>query len=217
MAIKEFQTLMARMGVKALPPEEGLTALEHLLSTNSPQTTVADIDWTLFKRIYEARGARSLLAEIKVETPPGKEEEQCSEILQQLSEASESDRYNLLTVFLQKEVGAVLGLKASRLPDLHRGFFDLGMDSLMVVELIKRLETAFATSLSATLMFELPTIKNLVDYIGKKVLGWNTTTTEPEVEEPTMDLAELQQLSETELEASIAAQLAQLEDLVGGN
>jgi acyl transferase domain-containing protein/acyl carrier protein len=217
MAIKEFQTLMARMGVKALPPEEGLTALEHLLSTNSPQTTVADIDWTLFKRIYEARGARSLLAEIKVETPPGKEEEQCSEILQQLSEASESDRYNLLTVFLQKEVGAVLELKASRLPDLHRGFFDLGMDSLMVVELIKRLETAFATSLSATLMFELPTIKDLVDYIGKEVLGWNTTTTEPEVEEPTMDLAELQQLSETELEASIAAQLAQLEDLVGGN
>ena len=221
MAIKEFQTLMTRMGVKALQPDKGLTALEYLLSTSSPQTTVADIDWTLFKRIYEARGARSLLAEIEVETPPDtKKEDSGSQILQQLSTASESDRHNLLTVFLQKEVGAVLGLKASQLPDLHRGFFDLGMDSLMVVELIKRLETAFATSLSATLMFELPTIKDLVDYIALEVLNWNTAKPKPEVEsEPTMnlaDIADIEQLSEAEVEASIAAQLAQLEDLVGG-
>ena len=222
MAIKEFQTLMTRMGVKALPPERGLTALEYLLSTSSPQTTVADIDWTLFKRIYEARGARSLLAEIEVETPPDTEqkEERGSEILQQLSEASQGDRALLLTVFLQKEVGAVLGLEASRLPDLHRGFFDLGMDSLMVVELIKRLEKAFVTSLSATLMFELPTIKDLVDYIAEEVLSWNTAKPEPEVEsEPATDptnIADIEQLSEEEVEASIAAQLAQLEDLVGG-
>ena len=233
MAIKEFQTLMTRMGVKALPPQGGLTALEYLLGTNSPQTTVADIDWTLFKRIYEARGARSLLdsvahggnpqdraesllSEIEVETPHTEKKERGSKILQQLSEANESDRYNLLTVFVQKEVGAVLGLEASRLPDLHRGFFDLGMDSLMVVELIKRLEKAFATSLSATLMFELPTIKDLVDYIALEVLGWNTAEPDLEVESEPEPMIDIEQLSEEEVEASIAAQLAQLEDLVGG-
>ena len=239
MAIAEFQTLMTRMGVKALQPNKGLAALEYLLSTSSPQATVADIDWTLFKRIYEARGARSLLDSVAARAntrqssyddlryalqgnPQDRaesllsenKEEPGSEILQQLSTATESDRHNLLTVFLQKEVGAVLGLEASRLPDLHRGFFDLGMDSLMVVELVKRLETAFATSLSATLMFELPTIKDLVDHIGKEVLGWSTVIEPPEVEELTIDLAELEQLSDAEVEASIAAQLAQLEDLV---
>ena len=216
MAIGEFQTLMTRMGVEALPPDKGLTALEYLLSTNSPQTVVADMDWTLFKRIYEARGARSLLAEIEVETPPDTEKERGSEILQQLSEASESDRHNLLTVFLQQEVGATLGLEASRLPELHRGFFDLGMDSLMVVELIKRLEKAFATSLSATLMFELPTIKDLVDYTAEEVLGWNTAKPELEVETESEPMIDIERLSEEEVEASIAAQLAQLEDLVGG-
>ena len=219
MVIEEFQTLMSRMGITALPPNLGLTALEYLLGTGSPQTTVADIDWALFKRIYEARGTQ-FLSEIEVETASDTEQkEESSEILQQLSEANESDRYSLLTVFLQKEVGAVLGLEASRLPDLHRGFFDLGMDSLMVVELIKRLETAFATSLSATLMFELPTIKDLVDYIAEEVLNWNVAEPEPEVEsEATTDLADIadiEQLSEEEIEASIAAQLAQLEDLVG--
>ena len=221
MAIEEFQTLMTRMGVKTLPPDKGLIALEYLLGSSSPQTTVANIDWTLFKRIYEARGERSLLANIEAQTPPDAEkEDSTSEILRQLSEANQSDRYNFLTVFLQKEVGAVLGLEASRLPDLHRGFFDLGMDSLMVVELIKRLEKAFDTSLSATLMFELPTIRDLVDYVGKEVLGWKIDEPDPEVEpesELATDLTDIEQLSEDEVEASIAAQLAQLEDLVGGN
>lgn len=224
MASDEAQQWLTRMGVQGLAPERALAALGVLLTVQKPQMTVADVNWSRFKSIYEVRGQRSLLELLG--SAPGAETEQAkggprSRILQQLDTALVVDRLPLLVAYLQEEVAKIMGLPASQLPDPERGFFEMGMDSLMAVELKTQLEASFSTALPATLAFESPTIQDLAAYLGKEVLGWDAPPTQEQSVEPDVApleiLDEIEHLSEDEVEASIADRLAKLERLVRTN
>ena len=65
---------------------------------------------------------------------------------------------------VQHVVAAVFGDEAT-LPDPHVPFFDAGMDSLMAVELRRRLERALGLSLPATVSFDYPTVARMTDYL----------------------------------------------------
>jgi acyl carrier protein len=60
-------------------------------------------------------------------------------------------------------VARVLGER--ELPDASHGFADLGLDSLMAVELKQLLEDRFGQPLSATVVFNYPTVDKLTDYL----------------------------------------------------
>ena len=151
MALEEFQTFLSRMGVEGLQPEKAIAALGYLLEAGCVQTTVANVDWTRFKDLYEARGKRSLLEQIEGQSQEAVElqSQQRSEILQRLEASAESERHSLLTAYLQSEVVKVLRL--AQLPDPQEGLFDLGMDSLMAVELVG--------SIRSQLQAELPIVE----------------------------------------------------------
>lgn len=146
MALEEFQTWLTRMGMEGLQPEQAIAALGYLLGTSCVQTTVANVDWSLFKGLYEARGKRSLLEQIEVQPRSGQEQSvQQSEILQQFEAAAVSDRHFFLLTYLQGEVAKVL--KLPHLPDPQQGLFDIGMDSLMAVELVSLIRSQLQVEL----------------------------------------------------------------------
>jgi acyl carrier protein len=60
-------------------------------------------------------------------------------------------------------VARVLGER--ELPDASHGFADLGLDSLMAVELKQLLEDRFGQPLSATVVFNYPTVEKLAGYL----------------------------------------------------
>jgi len=70
-----------------------------------------------------------------------------------------------------EEVAKVLGVAHPRSLDPHQGFFKMGMDSIMTVQLRHCLETSLVCSLPPTLAFEYPTIEALTRYLGQEVLG----------------------------------------------
>jgi len=124
----------------------------------------------------------------------------------------------LLVSHLQAEVAEILQLESSQLPQPHQGFFDMGMDSLMAIELKKRLEDSFGASLPATLAFESPTIEALSEYFATEVLGWESAAEEEPAQSPQEgEQGASEPLSEEEIEASIAEKLAKLENLVRRN
>ncbi|WUH95736.1 phosphopantetheine-binding protein [Streptomyces sp. NBC_00433] len=55
--------------------------------------------------------------------------------------------------------------------DQDDGFFQLGMDSLLAVELRKELETRLRTELPSTVLFEQPTVAALVDFLSDSSAG----------------------------------------------
>lgn len=213
---------LSQVGVEALSPAEGMDALGFLMGQEAVQKTVARVNWSLFKSLYESRGHKPFLGliEIQPQEMKGPQSSQKSEILQQLKNAPINDRQEILITFLQEVVARVLGFDTSQLPDINQGFFNMGMDSLMAVKLKNQLDNNLNTFLPSTLAFDFPNVQRLADYLNRDVLerqlsGNEDKDLQQDEEEVTFNLSENDHPSEDEeVEISINDSVGKLEDLM---
>ncbi len=164
-------------------PEQGFKAFERILKQDATNAVVAAVDWPVFG---DSLGSRPSVLEDLLAVDADDDTSSASEdLLAQLGATPPAGREDLLSSFLQREVQAVLRLPSAPAPTV--GFFDLGMDSLMAVELRNRLNRAFSDSYAApnTLVFDYPTIadlaQHLVDALGESAPA---TAAEPESDPP---------------------------------
>jgi pimaricinolide synthase PimS1 len=87
-----------------------------------------------------------------------------------LSAASEREREQLLFELVRREIATVLGLGDPRSIEPKRALSQLGLDSLMAVELRDRLQTATGLQLGATLLFDYPNVHALVTKLGAELM-----------------------------------------------
>nr|WP_294524327.1 beta-ketoacyl synthase N-terminal-like domain-containing protein [uncultured Rhodopila sp.] len=85
--------------------------------------------------------------------------------------APPGDRMDLLREFVRQRVVRVLRRDAADRPDRNDRLTDLGLDSLMAVQLRGQLGAGlgFGTTLPATLMFDYPTIEKLAAYLLQRL------------------------------------------------
>ena len=144
-------------------PEQGFKAFERLLRQDATNAVVAAVDWPVFG---DSLGSRPSVLEDLLAVATDDDDSSLSEdLLVQLGATPPAGREDLLVSFLQREVQAVLRLPTAPAPTV--GFFDLGMDSLMAVELRNRLNRAFSETYAApnTLVFDYPTIADLAHHL----------------------------------------------------
>ncbi|MEJ2691171.1 MAG: beta-ketoacyl synthase N-terminal-like domain-containing protein, partial [Deltaproteobacteria bacterium] len=149
--------------------------MNYLLGAAAVQTAVANVDWTVFKGLYEARKTRLFLERMEAHAQEGASlsiPTKQTDVLQQLEAAPAEDRENLLTGYLQREAARIMRFEPSQLPGVDQGFFEMGMDSLMAMEFKYSIDENLGTSLPLSIAFDLPTIKHLADYIALEVLNW---------------------------------------------
>jgi len=215
MMTTEFQSELARMGIKLLPPERAIGALEYLLGSDRVQTTVAQVDWNIFKSLYEVTGTRLLLEQL-TEVPTEKEASsvpKSTTILQHLENASAKERWEWLISYIQGEVAKILGFPLSQLPDTQQGFAQMGIDSLMTVDLRNRLQTNLGRSLPSTLAFDYPNIELLAGYVFNEVFGSEKPIKKHAQQKSDDELTKnITQLSERDLEALIDGKLGALRE-----
>jgi acyl transferase domain-containing protein/acyl carrier protein len=156
MASPDFQKWLTQMGVGTLPPEQAIDVLCSLIGTNCIQTTVAKMNWDIFKELYEASKKRPLLETItgRSQEVTKQSSEQQSEILQRLFKTSEHEHYSLLLEYIQDLAVEILGLNVSQF-DIHQSLNTMGLDSLMAFELRNRIKTDLGV--------EVPLVKFLED------------------------------------------------------
>ncbi|WAN69944.1 SDR family NAD(P)-dependent oxidoreductase [Moorena producens JHB] len=184
MASDEELRELSKRGVDSLSPTQGIAALERLLVSSKTQIVVADINWSLFKQLYQTGKRRLLLEEIVVETTETQLKEENTEtdnngILTQLEAVSYEEKQKILRAHLQAEVARVLGITTSEI-DVEENLVLMGVDSLMVVELrsqfqrklkvdipISKLTEEFTiAALSTEILSTLTTPATFADYIG---------------------------------------------------
>ncbi len=171
MATENFQEQLKQIGVEALDPQVALQALGVVLQNNAAQTTVVKVDWSQFRRILNIRRPRPFL---DVLAPAESSEVSLkfdqTTLLDRLAALPSRQRDSELQQHLQEQLCRVLNLDPSRPVKPEIGFFELGMDSLMAVDLKERLEKSLGVPLPASLAFDAPNLKSLAAYLSQDVL-----------------------------------------------
>ncbi len=175
MVSPDLAQFFAQIGLVGMAAPAALETLRYLLETDAVQQTVAAIEWSRFKPIYEMRGKQPLLEQITVAAsafaPPMTKP--TNGLIAQIKAAGPAEQWELLLAHVRQQVTAVVGADSPELLDVEQGFFAMGMDSIMTVELRNRLETSLACSLPPTVAFEYPTIHDLATYLARDVLKTN--------------------------------------------
>ena len=220
-ATSQQMSLFSAVGLSEMPVEKGMSALLQLIETNTVQQTVAAVDWTIFKPIYESKRERPFLSSIKLEVPsePSKPvlKAEGSPLRQQLQALPTEKQKEMLVLHVGQLVSEILGFTTPQSINERHGFFKMGMDSLMTVQLRARLEASLDCLLPPTIAFEYPTIAELVAYLLAHVLQQDSkaatdakATAEIQVHKAT---APLDALSEDELLNLLDNELSRIEDL----
>jgi len=208
----EDQESIAQFGLKKMASDQALAILGDLLSADTAQITVASVDWSALKPVYEAKRERPFLAQVGVQPVAAPEiDEGKPGLLDELANSQVEERRELIETHVREQVARVLGMADPQAIDASRGLFEMGMDSLMSVELKGRLEKVVGQALPSTLTFNYPTIADLTEYFDTKILAAPEPAKEAAVEVPKVETpaeAELSDdLSEDELEELLMRKL----------
>ncbi|MGF2039365.1 MAG: type I polyketide synthase [Nostoc sp. CmiVER01] len=200
-------------GVSFIAIKQGLQVLGQLLKQKLPQIGVLAVDWSKYFKLFPSNFASSFLSEIASETPLTTQYQQL-EILQRLKKTPPNQQKNALISYIQNKVAAVLRLDAELIKP-HVGFFEMGMDSLMAVDLKNILQKSLGHNLDSTLTFEYPNIESLSEYLLKEIilvesLPDSQKQSDQNTEEQAKILAQIQELSEEELAALVDKELETL-------
>ena len=153
------------LGGRWFTPQQGIRALDRLVRQDVTASVVMAMDWSVFEEAVEDRPPflEDLLSPVAEDGDDAAVSS--DDLLSQLASANAGQREDLLVTFLQQELQAVLRLPSTPAPNV--GFFDLGMDSLMAVELRNRLNRALAgaCTVSNTVVFDYPDIEVLARHL----------------------------------------------------
>ncbi|MEM8828383.1 MAG: SDR family NAD(P)-dependent oxidoreductase, partial [Cyanobacteria bacterium P01_G01_bin.19] len=195
-------------GIGAIPPNRGLEILEKLIVQSNSQVGIIPIEWSHFINSGYNLPLVENFKQIK-QNKNSQNDRPTNNFLVELTNIKPERQLKYLTIFLQKQVGKVLGLPVNHLPSISQGFFDIGMDSLMAIELKSKLETSLQNTIPSTAIFEHSNIEQLANYIYSEILNLEqleSETSESEIVET--------ELSVEELESAIARELTDLESLL---
>ena len=169
-------------GTGWLSPEQGLQAFEEMVRRDQTFGMVASVDWPALAENFEE--PPPFLSELLLREDEGNQSgaTETADLLAQLRERPAEAWEQTLVPFLQGELQAVLRMATAPAPTV--GFFDLGMDSLMSVELRNRLNRTLAGEyvVSNTAVFDYPNIAALAGHLAAElapVLGSAAAEPEP--------------------------------------
>ncbi|MEM7125066.1 MAG: SDR family NAD(P)-dependent oxidoreductase [Chloroflexota bacterium] len=189
MVTPEAEATAQSLGVHTLSSETGLAIQAHLLQSDTIQIIAADVDWLRLQTLYTITKPRRFLSNLATvqgdlhQQPQGAEAGKRAEtpsLVRELQATPVTRRFEHISEYVERTVRQVLGMTTlsengsdsisnGRL-DQKVGFADLGMDSLMAVELRRYLEQDLHQPISTTIAFEYPTVDSLARYLLDDVL-----------------------------------------------
>lgn len=148
---------LEKTGSRALPVERALSRLAEILDRQSDAIAVADIDWPTLAR-YSPGLAKS---PVYRDLPGIGEARSGTRIsLEQLRLAPPEHQLTMVEEFLLAQIAAVFGSEAETLdPDVP--VTRLGLDSLMAIELLHRIESSLGIAFPMGTLLSGPSVREL--------------------------------------------------------
>ena len=192
---------LGRRGFVAHSPEAGVAALGRAMATGAdrPHRLAIALDPTRIE-------ARPLLSDL------GRGSDSSGgRIVDEWAATAPTLRRAAVASFVADLARRVLGLPSGEVIDARLPFTELGVDSLMAVELRNGIGTATGEDMPATLLFDHPTPDALADHlltmVGDPAGGTDDDLVGPDPEGRQQELAEIASMSDDEAEAALLAEL----------
>jgi acyl transferase domain-containing protein/acyl-CoA synthetase (AMP-forming)/AMP-acid ligase II/NADPH:quinone reductase-like Zn-dependent oxidoreductase/NADP-dependent 3-hydroxy acid dehydrogenase YdfG/acyl carrier protein len=141
----------------SIPPEVGLDLLEQLIGEDACRSEVLPFDWEEFGALFPALGRSPLISDLVGSKADGREVDPA--VAEILAAASE-DLDDALERFVRTELGRVVEIDPDELDPAIR-VNDIGLDSMMALELKNRVEGALEIELPIVELIEGPSISEL--------------------------------------------------------
>ena len=174
MATLDGGSRVADGGLRLLQPELALSTLGQLMASRESRVAVVDADWTRLKNLYEVHGRQPLFDNFGVQTTPVAGSGQ-SPLVDDLRAMSPSERFERLARQVQSLVSDVLHLDGDQVVEREVGFFDLGVDSLMAVQIKDRIQQLAGREFPSSLCFDYPTITALAEHLLQQLFPKSET------------------------------------------
>ena len=165
---------MRRQGLVPMSVDHGLKLFDEAIA--QPHATVVPIQLELQRLQQQLREAHQVPSLLRTLVRPalrraGGAAASASALRHRLSALSPSEREAALLAWVREEVAVVLGLAGPSVVPADRPLKELGLDSLMAVELRNRLAARAQTTLPATLAFDYPTPKAIAELLLRQAFA----------------------------------------------
>ncbi|MFD9505616.1 SDR family NAD(P)-dependent oxidoreductase [Streptomyces mirabilis] len=167
---------MARLGHRALTPDQGRELVELALRQGAPHLVAWALDLPRLRETVTTTGGgtaavwRSLLPAPRT----GRGGDGLADRLARLPEAERAER---VLALVREEISRALGLRSTESVRPDQPLRELGMDSVTAVELRNRIGARIGAKLPATLLFDHPTAARLAAHLLSTALAAGDRTT----------------------------------------
>lgn len=159
-----------RSGIDLIQPQQGLAALEELLTTNKAQIGVMSVDWDKLSKSYSYIRQSNYFAEL-VTTETAN-----TDIYNELLALATDAREEYLVSYLHNAIASILQIAPQDL-SVSTSLLDMGMDSLMLMEAINLIKEDLQLMLYPREFYERPQIAGLAAYIATEFSKTHDKTT----------------------------------------
>jgi acyl carrier protein len=179
--------------------------LAAVLRSDLAQVVAARVDWARFLEPFGADEVPSLLADLAPGRTRALDAAPAPPLFDRLRAAIPAQRRKLIETHVRDQIIRVLGLDPTCPVDPRQGLREIGMDSLMAVELRNRLQSSVGRTLPSTIAFDHPTLDDLAGHLADELLGSVAT----ELPGPTsVEVDAVEGLTEAEAESAFDEELA---------
>ena len=154
----------ASRGVESLSPAEGVEALGRMITQPRPEVAVLRIDVRRFEEFYPQTASNPFWAEARAERASTGRDEKVPHARVALEGVPPAERRGFLERYIVEQLGRVLRLPADRIGK-DTPFRNLGVDSLMSLEMRNRLESDLGLKLPSTLLFTYADTVSLAEHL----------------------------------------------------
>jgi acyl carrier protein len=180
----EQQRHLTQNGIEAMPAADGVRALSYLLPLSATQVAVLRVDWArcrseLRQGLNPPVIADLLRAPVGQPAAGGANGREAS-LDDALRRAGRQERQRLLQSYLRDQAAGKLGMAPSRL-DIQLPLNQLGVDSLIAVELRAQIERDLGIVVPVVQLLDGPSVSGLADWLGDRLSSAGPAEPDPTV------------------------------------
>jgi len=161
---------LAKQGISELSPGEVLAIVESSLRAGSAQVAAIRVDWAKWKTFFRGIQGNPLLERIFATVKDQDSTGVVSDWRNKIESAAPAEKETVIAYAVREVVGSVLRVKPETLRN-DQPLTDLGLDSLMGVEIENSLEAAIGVALPPTSLMRARTIGQIATLIAGHVGG----------------------------------------------